>query len=440
MATKLIKKNAAIASTALFIFLMWTGIALQINHEESLAVETEKNHLHNVAASLREHVQASFRATDDALRLIKFHYESNGLKSLPEVNKYFRAKVIDISKLNQIGVIDEQGIYAFSNLDNHKKMDLSDREHFKIHQEGYPYPLFISKPVLGRASGKWSFQITRKLEKPDGSFNGVVVASFNPVQFLEQFQRAGLNSSSLVGLVGMDGYARALRVGNSNRADDTLKDLQLPIAVSQSDSGSFTSKQFFDSTDRVYVFEKIENYPLFVIVGTSSNAAFQDFYNQRKVLIGFGWFFTLFAAALTWQWLRSIENCRQLQIETANQRQVHSQMQSTYEDCLNQTKNLTHLATVGTTALKHSSTIKQQIEQLSKCSSTFEENIDILEVLFQESLRVELGQISSDEFRFFVKKLSTKMDLEKLRDQMSHSSQNLREIFILLDELENAAR
>ena len=198
--------------------------------------------------------------------------------------------------------------------------------------------------------------------------------------------------------------------------------------------------EFFDSTDRVYVFEKIENYPLFVIVGTSSNAAFQDFFNQRKVLIGFGWFFTLFAAALTWQWLRSIENCRQLQIETANQRQVHSQMQSTYEDCLNQTKNLTHLATVGTTALKHSSTIKQQIEQLSKCSSTFEENIDILEVLFQESLRVELGQISSDEFRFFVKKLSTKIDLEKLRDQMSHSSQNLREIFILLDELENAAR
>lgn len=438
MTKKFIKKNAAIASTTLFILLMWGGIALQIHHEETQVIESEKNYLHNIAAGLREHVQASFRATDDALRLLKFHYENGGLKTLPEVNRYFRSKVIDISKLNQVGVIDEQGIYAFSNLDHHKKIDLSDREHFKIHQQGYPYPLFISKPVLGRASGKWSFQITRKLEKPDGSFNGVSVASFNPVQFLEQFQRAGLNSSSLVGLIGMDGYARALRVGNSNRADDTLKDLQLPIAVSQSESGSFVSKQFFDATERLYVFEKVENYPLFVIVGTSANAALQDFHKQRTTLIGFGLFFTLFAIVLTWQWLKSLENCRQLQIETANQRQVRIQMQSTYEDCLNQTENLSHLATVGTVALKHNAAIKRQLEQMSKVSENLNENIDILEMLFQESLRVELGQISAEDFRFFVKKLSAKVDLEKLRSQMDLSTKNFREILTLLDEVENA--
>lgn len=437
MATKFIKKNAAITSTTLFIFLMWIGIGLQISHEETQVIESEKNYLHNIAAGLREHVQVSFRATDDALRLLKFHYENGGLKTLPEVNKYFRSKVIDISKLNQVGIIDEQGIYAFSNLDHHKKIDLSDREHFKIHQQGYPYPLFISKPVLGRASGKWSFQITRKLEKPDGSFNGVAVASFNPVQFLEQFQRAGLNSSSLVGLVGMDGYARALRVGNNNRADDTLKDLQLPIAVSQSDSGSFFSKNFFDTTERLYVFEKVDNYPLFVIVGTSSNAALQDFNNQKTTLVGFGIFFTLFAIVLTWQWLKSLENCRQLQIETTNQRQVRSQIQSAYEDCLNQTKNLSHLAAVGTIALKHSATIKHQIEQMEKGSANLDESIDILEMLFQESLRIELGQISAEEFRFFVKKLSTKVDLEKIRSRMDLSRQNFHEILILLEEVEN---
>jgi len=180
MAKKLIKKNAAIATTALLILLMWVGIAFQLNHEETQAIESEKNYLHNIAAGLREHVQASSRSTDEALRLLKFNYENGGLKTLPEINRYFRSKVIDVSNLNQVGIIDEQGIYAFSNLDHHKKMDLSDREHFKVHQLGYPYPLFISKPVLGRASGKWSFQITRKLEKPDGSFNGVAVASFNP--------------------------------------------------------------------------------------------------------------------------------------------------------------------------------------------------------------------------------------------------------------------
>jgi hypothetical protein len=435
MAKKLIKKNAAIATTALLILLMWVGIAFQLNHEETQAIESEKNYLHNIAAGLREHVQASFRSTDEALRLLKFNYENGGLKTLPEINRYFRSKVIDVSNLNQVGIIDEQGIYAFSNLDHHKKMDLSDREHFKVHQLGYPYPLFISKPVLGRASGKWSFQITRKLEKPDGSFNGVAVASFNPVQFLEQFQRAGLSSSSLVGLIGMDGYARALRIGNNNRADDTLKDLQLPIAVGQSESGSFVSKSFFDTTERLYVFEKVDNYPLFVIVGVNSNSSQQDFNNQKKALIGFGIFFTLFATVLTWQWLQSLENCRQLEIETVNQRQVRSQMQAAYEDCLNETKNLSQLASIGTIALKNGAAIKDQLEQITKGSTDLHESIDILEMLIQESLRIELGQISADEFRFFVKKLSTKVDLEKIRSQMDFREASLREVLTLLDEM-----
>jgi len=439
MFTKLAKRHITIATTTVFVFLTWAGVAYQINEQERQSVEAQKNLLHNIASGLRDHVQSSFRSTDDALKLLKFHYETTGIKDLSTVNNYFRNKAIDISSLNQVGVIDENGVYIFSNLDNHKKIDLSDREHFKVHKQGYSFPFFVSKPVLGRASGKWSFQITRKLEKPDGSFNGVVVASFNPVQFLEQFQRAGLNSSSLIGLVGMDGYARALRVRNTNRVEDTLKDLQLPLEVGQTDSGGFFSASFFDTTERLYVFEKVPNQPLFVIVGVSSDIALKDAHQHRNMLLVFGVLSTLFVLALTWQYLQSLENCRQMEIEAFDQRQARNLLQSNYDECVQNTKRLDDLATTAIALMQKSKSMVKEIQLAGKNIADFEDSIDSLEMIFQESLRVDLDHASANEFVINVQRLSTSKDLEKLRQKLTQASQVIDQATALLQDMESHA-
>ncbi len=439
MFKKLAKKHITIAITTAFLFFTWAGVAYQIYEQDRQAIEAQKNALHNIASGLRDHVQSSLRSTDDALKLLKFHYEMTGLKNLPIVNNYFRNKAIDVSQLNQIGVIDENGIYIFSNLDRHKKMDLSDREHFKAHKQGYSSPLFVSKPVLGRASGKWSFQITRKLEKPDGSFNGVVVASLNPVQFLEQFQRVGLNSSSLIGLVGMDGYARALRVGNTNRVDDTLKDLELPLDVVQADSGGFFSKTFFDSTERLYVFEKVADQPLFVIVGVDSNIALKDARQHRNMLLVFGLVFTLFALAFTWQHLQSLENCRQMEIEAFNQLQSRSLLQSSYDECSQKTKDLDDSLNNAHAFMQKSKSMLKEIQLSGKNISDLEDSIDMLEMIFQESFRVDLNQVSSDDFVMNVKRLSASNDLNKLRMQLLQLSQAVTQASALFDDFQSHA-
>ena len=60
--------------------------------------------------------------------------------------------------LFQIAVIDPAGIMIFSNLaapTNH--IDLSEREHFRVHKDSMDVDrLFISKPIKGKVSGKWS--------------------------------------------------------------------------------------------------------------------------------------------------------------------------------------------------------------------------------------------------------------------------------------------
>jgi hypothetical protein len=45
------------------------------------------------------------------------------------------------SLFNQLGVIDEHGIYMLSNLPDHKRVDLSDREHSGSHGERQQHAL-----------------------------------------------------------------------------------------------------------------------------------------------------------------------------------------------------------------------------------------------------------------------------------------------------------
>ena len=84
----------------------------------------------------------------------------------------------------QVAIIDRDGILAYSNLAKPTdRTDLSQREHFKVHQEaGNADRLFISRPLKGKVSGKWSIQITRPILK-NGKFDGVLVVSVSPDQF-----------------------------------------------------------------------------------------------------------------------------------------------------------------------------------------------------------------------------------------------------------------
>jgi hypothetical protein len=78
----------------------------------------------------------------------------------------------------QIAIINKDGIMEFSNLakpDN--RVDLSSRRHFQIHKNRPDTDaLYISNPLLGKVSQKWSIQFTRPIMKK-ARFDGVIVLS-----------------------------------------------------------------------------------------------------------------------------------------------------------------------------------------------------------------------------------------------------------------------
>jgi len=223
--------------------------------------------LSNLTRVSQEHASRTFRSADQVIRFVRSRYLAEGSK----LNLYdLTARgVIDSQIFNQVGLIDEKGIYILSNLPMVEKVDLSDRDHFKVHIARDTGEMFVSKPVLGRASGKWSIQLSRRINRADGSFAGVVVVSIDPGYFTRFYADLDLGAKGMAALYGMDGIARARMVGEV--ADFGAKADKSPV-FSLLDggvqSGSYTQSSVVDGIERLYFYRKVPGFSLVVFAGT----------------------------------------------------------------------------------------------------------------------------------------------------------------------------
>ncbi|MFZ9573242.1 MAG: PDC sensor domain-containing protein, partial [Limnohabitans sp.] len=152
--------------------LLWAAMMLQSQRDQGLSLLESRSHLLNITRTFKEHAESTFNDADQALRLVKYQYERRRSHDLSLLNEYLSHELPDKRYYNQIGIIDANGLYASSNLSEQRPptVDLSDREHFKVHRDGPPIPVYISHPVMGRISHKWSIQVTQRLNRPDGQF------------------------------------------------------------------------------------------------------------------------------------------------------------------------------------------------------------------------------------------------------------------------------
>ena len=169
----------------------------------------------------------------------------------------------------QVAVIDKDGLLAFSNLAKPSdKTDLSSREHFKVHQQ-YPQidRLFISKPVKGKVSGKWSIQFTRSIRK-DAKFNGVLVVSISPDQFTEFSHTLGVSNSGSVAMVRSTGEVMARFPASDSSFGLVVKNSPY-LEQSAPLSGIFRRMAQTDGVERIYGYLRDLEYGLNFVVGES---------------------------------------------------------------------------------------------------------------------------------------------------------------------------
>jgi len=268
---------------ALLAFL-WVGTFLYLNLDRQKSIEAATENGNNMARLFEEHVSRSLKEIDQTMQFIRHSYESNpedfDLSAWTNNEHLLRELTV------QITLIGPDGIMLASNIDrNAKPVDLSDREHFRVHVKATGDELFVSKPVLGRVSGKWTIQLTRRMSKPDGSFGGVIVASIDPYYLSKFFEQIDLGKNGAISLIGTDGIIRARGGILSNELGRSLAGTDAFNFMMSTPKGNRIGPGVSVKGPRLISFRRMKDFPLIVDIAQSEADILADHDRAQAIFL-----------------------------------------------------------------------------------------------------------------------------------------------------------
>ncbi len=236
-AARLLRQSVVAFGAALIVSFWVAAFTLAYQDSAALRFQTQRD-ADNLALVFEQNVSHTVHDIDRGLLFLRWAREH----APPSVGwpDILAADFVSNREMAQTSVIGPDGYMVTSSamLRPPAPMYLGDREHFRIHRERREDKLFISKPLIGRASGKWSVQFSRKLTDSDGRFAGVVVISLDAARLARNYGELNLGAGGGLALVGDDGD---LRAGSGVFADRIGKPYSVPGRngiLSDADDGS----------------------------------------------------------------------------------------------------------------------------------------------------------------------------------------------------------
>ena len=167
--------------------------------------------------------------------------------------------------------MDASGTLTYSSLSgstprNARPVSIADREHFRVHTQGGPARLFISRPVLGRVSGQWSIQFSYPITQ-QGRFAGVLVLSIAPDYIASGFRQLFGAGSDVALLVRADGSYLARSHLLEQVLDKSVPQDRGFLTAPQAWQGEYQVVNPIDGVERYYAWTRLAQYPLVVSVG-----------------------------------------------------------------------------------------------------------------------------------------------------------------------------
>lgn len=249
---------------AVLVAGVWSLTLLQLREVQR---QQEEDALHDAVSLVRlfdEQASRTLDQADQAAVFLRRRYQALGGRL--DLNGELRNGLGSNELYNLFTIVDAHADVVLSTRP-FAPMNLGDREHIRVQMASTQDEPYLSRPVLGRVSKKWSLQLTRRIALADGGFGGAVVASVDPQFFTRLYNEVDVGRQGSIALVGADGVMRARRVGMDNSGGQDIGASAVFAAMRQNGRGTLLHAGPIDGRPRIYAYARLARYPLYVLVG-----------------------------------------------------------------------------------------------------------------------------------------------------------------------------
>ncbi|HEY5996981.1 MAG TPA: ATP-binding protein, partial [Candidatus Deferrimicrobiaceae bacterium] len=279
----------------LLILAGWAGFAFLTLLDREREIVRVRNENTFAAAALEENARRVIKTADTALLFMKSEYEKTGAVS--KGMKQFALMTKTDLQAVQVAISDSRGKLIYSVVPMKNPVSNFNREHFQAQLRRRDAGLYIAKPVKSQVSGAWAFFLSRRIDRPDGSFGGVVSIGIDPFYFAKIYGALGLGEDRSGLVVGTDHIVRVRVSPTETLVGDDISGYS-PVfkEAARKAIGYYEVVTVRDKIERMASYRAMPDYPLVVIVSVVKPDVLVDWRNRTLGNAFATFLFTLFVA------------------------------------------------------------------------------------------------------------------------------------------------
>ena len=311
-AAKTILRNAPLQIALFFLPLVWIGYFAITSTERTEALQQARAHGNSVAELFEENTERIFERVDQSLLVARALYAQDpaafSLKFWAEKAQMASGDVVQFALIGPDGyLLDTSAGYSGP------PMYLGDREHFIKTMELTEDRLYVAKPVLGRASNKWTIQLARKLFDHGKNPAGIVVGSISVDVIGRFYDTAKLGVGGTLVLRNADYIVLAARGINQGAVIGQRSPGHVEGELRDGFYSQYWSEGRPNRSNRLITVRKSRAFPLIFTAGISEQEIYSRARARQKIYLGGALLLTfiiLMATALHWRRQKALDSAQ----------------------------------------------------------------------------------------------------------------------------------
>jgi diguanylate cyclase (GGDEF)-like protein len=237
------------------------------------AVEHAHETSRNVTAVLVSNIARTIETSNNSLLALISALDKPVVQSMdPDLRHELLFDRTAAQYVTSMGVTDNRGRLIDGCCSSSHTWDFSDRDYFIVHRRSANVGLYVSSVYQARSRpGAQSIAITRRMNRPDGSFGGVAIVAIDVEYFRQLLAKLDVGPNGITAIVRTDGTLVARNPPGSRTVLVNLGRSPVFPQMVNHDSGFYAANSISDGVLRLYTFQRVPGTPLIAVVAPAES-------------------------------------------------------------------------------------------------------------------------------------------------------------------------